>query len=339
MRSRLTRALGREGEVADVGSGVWHGDEALLLCSDGLSDVVPEEEIARLVYAHAANPQEACEALIAAANQAGGPDNITVVLITGERFSSETPAQFSDEEETRPQPLVRVDLADDLPSSATTIPVTTPNPTTSIVLGTRDEGRGARGQKASFSWLNGFVKGFLFALTLALIAGAFWGVTRLSGQYFVAWGEEGQEPGIYRGTPRWSWGKVADLPPAVESLAAELRPLLAGCSFASLTEVQQALRQAQIEVHERRAQEALQREDYPTVRREGEALWQLKPRPIEAYLLLARYWYHEGNQVQAQEYLQRAAALQPADPRVQKLRQELTPSPAPEATSSSPTLR
>jgi protein phosphatase len=52
----------------------------LLLCSDGLSGVVSEDEMGRII-ASAATPQEACQHLLQAANDAGGPDNITGVLI------------------------------------------------------------------------------------------------------------------------------------------------------------------------------------------------------------------------------------------------------------------
>jgi len=52
----------------------------LLLCSDGLSGQVPEKEIGRIIISEK-TPQEACERLIDAANAAGGPDNITAVLI------------------------------------------------------------------------------------------------------------------------------------------------------------------------------------------------------------------------------------------------------------------
>ncbi len=80
-RHVLYRAIG-QGENLDVdtyqqplppGSG-------LLLCSDGLSGSVSEEEIKSIIAA-AATPQEACERLLDAANSAGGPDNITAVLI------------------------------------------------------------------------------------------------------------------------------------------------------------------------------------------------------------------------------------------------------------------
>jgi protein phosphatase len=54
--------------------------DRLLLCSDGLSNMVPDAEMARLLTAYP-DPQDACTAHIAAANTAGGNDNITAVVI------------------------------------------------------------------------------------------------------------------------------------------------------------------------------------------------------------------------------------------------------------------
>jgi serine/threonine protein phosphatase PrpC len=79
-RHTLTRALGPEPSVTvDVASlGAAHPGDAFLLCSDGLAQVAPED-IRRLVLAHP--PQQACEVLVRLANERGGNDNITVVLV------------------------------------------------------------------------------------------------------------------------------------------------------------------------------------------------------------------------------------------------------------------
>ena len=53
--------------------------DTVLLCSDGLTDVVQDAVIQQIVIQH--QPQKAAEKLIEAANQAGGPDNITAVLL------------------------------------------------------------------------------------------------------------------------------------------------------------------------------------------------------------------------------------------------------------------
>jgi protein phosphatase len=55
------------------------GDQ-LLLCSDGLCSVVAPERIEAIV-AENLPLEETCKKLIAAANEAGGPDNITVVML------------------------------------------------------------------------------------------------------------------------------------------------------------------------------------------------------------------------------------------------------------------
>jgi protein phosphatase len=52
----------------------------LLICSDGLWGVISEKELLRLVNT-ATNPHQACQALTDAANSAGGPDNISVILV------------------------------------------------------------------------------------------------------------------------------------------------------------------------------------------------------------------------------------------------------------------
>ncbi len=51
-----------------------------MLCSDGLSGMLDDEAI-REVVLDASSPQAACDALVDAANQAGGEDNCTVILI------------------------------------------------------------------------------------------------------------------------------------------------------------------------------------------------------------------------------------------------------------------
>jgi PPM family protein phosphatase len=80
-RSVITRALGPEGTVeVDTRSFTARAGDVYLLCSDGLTTMLAEEEIAAALLAHT-RLRDAGEALIAAANQAGGRDNVTVVLI------------------------------------------------------------------------------------------------------------------------------------------------------------------------------------------------------------------------------------------------------------------
>lgn len=80
-RNVLYRALG-QGEPfdADVELIQLSPDSQILICSDGLWGQVPDTEISRIVLEHT-SPQEACQQLVDAANAAGGPDNITAILI------------------------------------------------------------------------------------------------------------------------------------------------------------------------------------------------------------------------------------------------------------------
>jgi protein phosphatase len=81
-RSILTRAVGLDPRIpVDTPDplDLTPGDQ-VLLCSDGLTEVVPDGTIAELLSA-AGEGDAACRSLIDAANAAGGPDNITVVLL------------------------------------------------------------------------------------------------------------------------------------------------------------------------------------------------------------------------------------------------------------------
>jgi serine/threonine protein phosphatase PrpC len=80
-RSILTRALGVDGDVqVDEGIITMQEGDRLLLCTDGLTGMVSDEQIMS-VLAEVKDPQEAVDRLVRAANNAGGIDNITAVII------------------------------------------------------------------------------------------------------------------------------------------------------------------------------------------------------------------------------------------------------------------
>jgi len=80
-RSVITRALGPEGSVeVDTRTFPARDGDVYLVCSDGLTTMVSEKDLAATLSAHP-RLREAGDALIAAANDAGGRDNITVVLL------------------------------------------------------------------------------------------------------------------------------------------------------------------------------------------------------------------------------------------------------------------
>jgi protein phosphatase len=81
-RNVVTRALGSQGEVQpDVGHEPLQPGDKILLCSDGLNTMVREEQILEAVRAAGPDLEGACRRLIELANQGGGEDNVTVVLL------------------------------------------------------------------------------------------------------------------------------------------------------------------------------------------------------------------------------------------------------------------
>ena len=80
-RSAITRAVGTESAVeVDVFTVPAELGDLVLLCSDGLTDMLSEDEIAAVLIGGDRDPVAAAESLVAAANTRGGEDNITVVL-------------------------------------------------------------------------------------------------------------------------------------------------------------------------------------------------------------------------------------------------------------------
>jgi PPM family protein phosphatase len=80
-RNVLIRALG-QGETleADIFTIPFPNNGSLMLCSDGLWGLVSEQDLIRSIN-EAPNLQRACQNMVAAANTAGGPDNISVILV------------------------------------------------------------------------------------------------------------------------------------------------------------------------------------------------------------------------------------------------------------------
>jgi serine/threonine protein phosphatase PrpC len=82
LRNVVTRALGGkadlqvEMQVHDI-----QPQDILLLCSDGLTTMIPDDEIARVLREKDGDIEEAARALVDAANARGGEDNITVLLL------------------------------------------------------------------------------------------------------------------------------------------------------------------------------------------------------------------------------------------------------------------
>ncbi|MFO0757089.1 MAG: PP2C family serine/threonine-protein phosphatase [Byssovorax sp.] len=112
-RNIITRALGMKDVVkVDIKSDATQPGDLYLLCSDGLSGMVPDPQILE-VMSLTEDPQEACELLIAEANDAGGTDNISALIV---RFVEDLPEsdampemeahEILDDVETESQPVL-----------------------------------------------------------------------------------------------------------------------------------------------------------------------------------------------------------------------------------------
>jgi protein phosphatase len=103
-RSVITRALGPEPNVVvDVEDYGAKGGDLFLVCSDGLTSMVREDKLKPLLTERKGSLDELGHELIAAANDAGGRDNITVILFTLEEVDapSDSTAASSVDEDTR----------------------------------------------------------------------------------------------------------------------------------------------------------------------------------------------------------------------------------------------
>ena len=102
-RSAITRALGTEATVeVDGFTVVAEPGDVFLICSDGLSSMLSDDEMAVAIEGAGGDPQDGAEALIRAANDRGGEDNVTVVLF--EMLGAEAAAEDEPALEQEPPP-------------------------------------------------------------------------------------------------------------------------------------------------------------------------------------------------------------------------------------------
>jgi len=92
-RSIITRALGPEPTVeVDTRTHPVRDGDIVLLCSDGLTSMIAEERVAEIL-ASAASLEHAAQELIDEANEAGGRDNITVILFRVQEVAGAEPSE------------------------------------------------------------------------------------------------------------------------------------------------------------------------------------------------------------------------------------------------------
>jgi protein phosphatase len=81
MKHVVTKSLGAENEIEpEIACWNWEEKSFLLLCSDGLTDMLRDDEILKIINSDE-DPQGVCDQLVKAANEKGGKDNITTILV------------------------------------------------------------------------------------------------------------------------------------------------------------------------------------------------------------------------------------------------------------------
>ena len=168
-RSAITKAVGTEPSVdADVFTLDALPDDLFLLCSDGLSDMLSEQEIASAIEGADHDPEAAGDALVAAANARGGEDNITVVLfeIVDDSAPEPSPAEPAVEETVVP---TTGEPTDDGAEDETGEPVTTaPAIAAESEPGPIRHGAGAGGRVAALALIVAVLAIGLLVLYLAV---------------------------------------------------------------------------------------------------------------------------------------------------------------------------
>jgi PPM family protein phosphatase len=205
-RSVITRALGTDAQVdVDTFTVPAENDDLFLLCSDGLTTMVGDEEIRDLVT-RAKDLDQAGKGLVKAANRAGGEDNVTVVLFRVSDGAAELEETAAVSGNGRAQD-------EDLEDTLTGLDAPTMAGPAAAAVAQREEWGPAldddevarpqpRVREEERSWGR---RAVLVALALAfvavLFASAFWALTRAN---FIGVDEDGNVA-VYQGVP-WDLG-------------------------------------------------------------------------------------------------------------------------------------
>ena len=91
-KNLITRSIGPHPQIeVDIERGDAHIGDVYLLCSDGLTDVLSDDDIREILAETKKSPQEICDLLVNMANANGGPDNITAIVVRLEPDDSAEP--------------------------------------------------------------------------------------------------------------------------------------------------------------------------------------------------------------------------------------------------------
>jgi len=193
-KNLITRALGAEEEVEvdTVVLPVEAGDR-LLLCSDGLTDMVPEANIGEILADSPGDPEKPARTLVSAALDAGGSDNVTVVVVD---VKQESPREERSGDTHEMPAIARSGDGGEAPARppAQRPPREQPQPSVGRRAPRRPKAAVRKRKRVGLGW---FVRGLAAVLVviIALTPAYLWGSSR----YFL--GVDDGEVVAYRGVP------------------------------------------------------------------------------------------------------------------------------------------
>ena len=197
-KNLITRALGAEDDVqVDTAVLPVEPDDRVLLCSDGLTDMVPEAKVGELLATP--EPEGAARALVKAALDAGGADNVTVVIVDvkeqeEEETSGGSPRTDTQEMRALPQETGGTGAIEAQPQRGTRGRRGTPRRGPSAKAPPARPRKGGSAPVRALAWI---VRALAALMVLAALASPFylWGSSR----YYL--GFDSGEVVIYRGLP------------------------------------------------------------------------------------------------------------------------------------------
>ncbi|MGH3047402.1 MAG: Stp1/IreP family PP2C-type Ser/Thr phosphatase [Gaiellaceae bacterium] len=201
-RSVITRALGTDPEVdVDTMSVEASPGDVFLLCSDGLTTMVADEQILELLTG-ASSLEEAAKALVKAANKGGGEDNVTVVLFTleGDAAALEETLVAADgrgSDDDLEDTLSGLEVPSSLRATETTV-LAPPEPAGWPVEEPEEERPARPPRRRRRRWRRRLAwTALALAFVAIVLAGALWGLSRA---YFVGADGEGNLT-VFQGLP------------------------------------------------------------------------------------------------------------------------------------------
>jgi PPM family protein phosphatase len=197
-KNLITRALGADEEV-DVDTTVLpiEAGDRVLLCSDGLSDMVPEARISEILLEASGDPELAARTLLSAALDAGGNDNVTVIVVDV-KAQALPPRRTRLRRERHPGTSEMRAVEPSAPPRESRPPPPKESPRRASDRARRHQKAARRKRREGWQWALGkLVRGLAIVafLAIALIPAYLWGSSR----YFFAF--DGGEVVAYQGLP------------------------------------------------------------------------------------------------------------------------------------------